>query len=183
MSDSDKAWIKPVAIVAVLGLLFIGGIAYFLISKAPKQHEAAARPAASESDEAGLAPQTAVQTPAAQSYRAPAAVEASATPPPPPGGGDAPQQFGPPQQGPASEGEPGQRQRPQRRNNADAATASAPQAQAAADSGSANAQQSNQNQRQRVSRKERMEKTAPEDRARMVQMRIEEAQYRNSHKK
>ena len=165
-SDKDaKTWVKPVLITVAIGLLLIGAIAWLLIGKAP--HKRTLQETVSEaSDDSGLAPlQTARRNPPpVQQTQDPA----TASPPSQPG---LPPTAAPPSDPSQAQGEQPPRQRRQYSSNPQ--QPGEPSAQASPDSPT-----QNQNQRQRVSRKDRIEKTAPEDRARMVQMRIDEMKYR-----
>lgn len=169
MTDKEKreSWAKPVAIIGLVGLLLIGGIAWLLLSKTGGKVEAVSQerlyseegvimarqdvPTASTAQTSQAAPQSAGQVSAAP-QQAPSNLPA---PEPMPGGP-------PPEGAPAGAMPPG----------------TLP-AQASPDSPNKN-QSQNQNQR-RMSIKDRIEKTAPEDRARRQQLHVDEMKYRQAH--
>ena len=165
-----KSWIKPALLVIAIGAILISGITLLLLSKAP--HKASVAVATSEADENGLAPvaQNQQRGNFRRSQQADSTTQSSTTeqaspqlanvaPPPPPDaqGGTAPSSAQAPAPGPGMPQIPG-----------------APSPKTTTDSQG----QQQQNQPPRMSRKDRIEKTSPEDRARLTQMRIEEMKYR-----
>jgi hypothetical protein len=159
-----KSWIKPVLAVLAIGLLLIGLIAWLLLSKAKQisvshEHLYSEEGAIMASPDSPVvaSPVKALVASSQTSEVSPQGVAVQAAPPPP----QESVAGAPPPPPPSQAGVVPQPQ-------------GAPSAQAAPDS-------QTRNQQMRRSMKERLEKTTPEDRARMEQLRIEERKYRQSH--
>ncbi len=168
--QSDKSWVKPALAAGVAGLLIVAGIAWLLLSKIERKTEPSHQESLYSDDGSGspspmrTASSASAAAPQSGQVFQPAAVPgASSSPasqPPAPQSGAMPPPDAAPQGAalPAGGFPPG-----------------APSARANPDSSSGN-----QSQR-RPSMKDRLEKTAPEDRALRQMLRAEEMKYRQSH--